>query len=137
MATVFQPSLDQLQRVVEVSASITAGQAVIYDTPVAGKDRVIPATNVTEPGSNVVGVALTSQAVIGGLIVIVKLGVVPGILTAIAPPATAGEPFFLGPTGNSLRYLSLAAPPVSVVRLGYAANSADLDVDIEFIARRP
>jgi len=137
VATVFAQQTGAAERVVEVSAPVLVGQAVIYTTPVAGQDRVIPATNTTEIGSYVVGIAKTSQAVIGGLVTIVKLGSVPGILGTVAPPAAAGVPIFLGPAGETLRFSQVAGPPVAVVRLGYASNIADLDVDIEWIGWRP
>lgn len=60
-----------------------------------------------------------------------------GIITGVVVGATAGDPYYL--SKDNAGKLVLAAPTASgkdVVRMGYARNATDLNIDIQYIGKR-
>jgi hypothetical protein len=105
------------------NATVTAGRAVRWS---ATANEVIHADNATAAGARTIGVARTGGLVNPGTSEVVKYGVCTGVLSS----ATVNTPYFLG-TAGALVLLASVPNPGQVVRMGYAVNGTDLDVQIQ------
>jgi hypothetical protein len=105
------------------NATVTAGRAVRWS---ATANEVIHADNATAAGARTIGVARTGGLVNPGTSEVVKYGVCTGVLSS----ATVNTTYFLG-TAGALVLLASVPNPGQVVRMGYAVNGTDLDVQIQ------
>lgn len=106
----------------ENNVTITTGEAVRWS---GTNNQLTQAANNTFPNSRVIGVARSGGAASPGTSEVVKHGICQNVLTA----ATVNTPYFLGSSGALVTYGSLPVPG-RVVRMGYAVNATDLDVQI-------
>lgn len=119
-------TVDEARRVEHThlnNAAVTAGRAVRW----SGVDNeVIHADNATAAGARTIGVARTGGLANPGTSEVVKYGVCTGVLSS----ATVNTPYFLG-TNGALVLLASVPSPGQIVRMGYAVNGTDLDVQIQ------
>lgn len=121
-------AVDEAKRVEHThlnNVTVTAGQVVRWS---GTNNEVTPADNqpvATVANHRAIGVARTGGAANPGTSEVVKHGVCPGVLTS----ATVNTPYFLGNTGALVAFTSIPTPG-RVIRMGYAANGTDLDVQI-------
>lgn len=101
---------------------IAAGDVVCWS---ATNDELAKADNSAAATSRAIGVARTGGAANPGTSEVVKLGTCTGCLSG----ATVNTPYFLGATGARVVFGSIPTPG-RVIRLGYAQNATDLDVQI-------
>jgi len=109
-------------------AGVTAGDAVY----ISANDSVDLAIADGTKKSYCIGFAVTSEIQSASVDVREK-GIIVGKLVA----ATAGDPYYL--SKDAAGAVVSAAPTASgkdVVRVGYARNATDLDVDIQYIGKR-
>lgn len=115
-------SSDIVQKDVAVNEAITAGDPV-YQSAV--NNRVAKGNANSSAKSGIIGIARTTQAVIGSNTTVVYAGICVGILVG----ATAGAEYWLA-VGGGLT----ATPPVAagsrMISCGFAVNATDLDVRI-------
>jgi hypothetical protein len=104
------------------NASVSAGQVVRWSST---NNEITPAANDSFPNARAIGVARTGGAANPGTSNVVRLGKCAGVLSG----ATVNTPYFLSSTGTLVVYGSLSLP-CKVVRMGFAANATDLDVQI-------
>jgi hypothetical protein len=105
------------------NAAVTAGRAVRWS---GTANEVIHADNAAAANCRAIGVARTGGAANPGTSEVVKVGV----CTAVLSGATVNTPYFLG-TNGALVLLASVPNPGQVVRMGYAVNGTDLDVQIQ------
>lgn len=118
-------AVDEAKRVEDThlnNVAISAAQAVRWSSV---NNEIIQADNSTVAGSRPIGVARTGGAGNPGTSEVVKVGVCASVLTG----ATVNNPYFLGAAGALVLFGSIPTPGW-VVRLGYAKNATDLDVQI-------
>lgn len=118
-------SVDEAKRVEDThlnNVAVAAGDVVRWS---GTNNEVTPADNSTIAGARAVGVARTGGASNPGTSEVVKHGVCAGILSS----ATVNTPYFLGATGALVTWGSLPTPG-RIIRVGYALNATDLDVQI-------
>lgn len=118
-------SVDEAKRVEDThtnNVAVTTGQVVRWS---GTNNEITPAANDTAANARAIGIARVGGAGDPGTSEVVKHGVCAGAIAA----ATVNTPYFLGAAGA--RVLFAAVPtPGRVVRLGYAVNATDLDVQI-------
>lgn len=105
------------------NAAVTAGRVVRWS---ATNNEVIHADNGSVAGARAIGVARTGGAANPGTSEVVKHGICAGCLTS----ATVNIPYFLGTAGALVVFGSIPTPG-RVIRMGYASNASDLDVNIQ------
>jgi len=101
---------------------IAAGDVVCWS---ATADELAIADNSGTETSRVIGIARTGGAANPGTSEVVKHGVCTGCLSG----ATVRTPYFLGATGARVVFGSIPTPG-RVIRLGFAKNATDLDVQV-------
>jgi hypothetical protein len=102
---------------------VAAGDVVCWS---ATADELAIADNTTSvETARVIGIARTGGAANPGTSEVVKHGVCTGCLSG----ATVRTPYFLGATGARVVFGSIPTPG-RVIRLGFAKNATDLDVQI-------
>ena len=109
------------------AATVTADQVVRWS---ATDDKITPALPTSAANARAIGVARTGGAA-EATSEIVKYGICAGAIAA----ATVGTPYFLG-TSSALVLLASVPKPGRVVRIGFAANATDLDVQIQDYGKR-
>lgn len=102
--------------------AITTGNAVCWSTT---DDEITKADNSAAATSRCIGVARTGGLIDPGTSEVVKHGICEGCLSG----ATVNTPYFVGAAGAMVLFASIPTPG-RVVRVGYAANADDLDVQI-------
>jgi hypothetical protein len=124
--TLHTHTVDEARRIEHThlnNAAVTAGRAVRW----SGVDNeVIHADNATAAGARTIGVARTGGAANPGTSDVVKVGVCAAVLSG----ATVNTPYFLG-TNGALVLLASVPSPGQIVRMGYAVNATDIDVQIQ------
>lgn len=124
-------NVDEAKRVEDThlnNVAVSAGQVVRWS---GTNNEVTPAANSSFPNARAIGVARTGGAANPGTSDVVKVGICAGCLTG----ATVNTPYFLSSTGTLVPYGSLSFP-CKVVRMGYAVNATDLDVQISDLGWR-
>lgn len=106
------------------SSGFSAGDPVMYSSTADTLVRCDAGTGTTT--SQVIGVALNTVAA-NGVGKIVKRGIAKGVLSQ----ATPGSEIFLGIGGGLTSTVNTASGSV-VIRVGYATNATDLDVQIQY-----
>ena len=102
---------------------IAAGDVVCWS---ATADELAIADNTTSvETARVIGIARTGGAANPGTSEVTKHGVCAGCLSG----ATVRTPYFLGATGARVVFASIPTPG-RVIRLGFAKNATDLDVQV-------
>lgn len=94
-------------------------------------NEITPADSATAANSRAIGVARVGGAGDPGTSEVVKHGICAGALVA----ATVNIPYYLGAVG-ALVLLAAVPKPGRVVRIGYAINGTDLDVQIHDYGQR-
>ena len=103
------------------NATVTADQVVCWSTTA---DKITPADNSAIATSRAIGVARTGGAA-DATSEIVKHGICAGAIAG----ATVNTPYFLGASGALVLFAAIPTPG-RVIRMGYAANATDLEVQI-------
>ncbi len=122
---------DEAKRVEDThtnNIAVTTGNAVRWS---ATNGELTNADNSTEAGARCIGIARVGGAGSPGTSEVVKHGLCASCLTG----ATVNTPYFLGAAGAIVDFASIPLPG-RVIRLGYAANAADLDVNIQDLGLR-
>ena len=117
--------VDEAKRVEDThlnNVATSVGSIVCWS---ATNNEIGLADNSDKITSRVIGVVRTGGASNPGTSDVVKHGVCAGVLSS----ATVRDPYFLGATGNLVTYSSIPKPG-RVIRMGFAVNSSDLDVQI-------
>ncbi len=109
------------------NVAVAAKQVVRWS---ATADEITPAANAGAANARAIGVARTGGAP-AATSEIVKVGVCVGAIAG----ATVNTPYFLGAAG-ALVLLAAVPKPGRVVRMGYAVNATDLDVQIMDFGKR-
>jgi len=120
------PSVDASKRIEDThlnNAAVTAGRVVRWSST---NNEVIHADNSSTAGARAIGVARTGGEANPGTSNVVKHGICAGCLTS----ATVNTPYFLGASGALVLFAAIPTPG-RVIRMGIAANAADLDVNIQ------
>lgn len=105
--------------------ALSVGDPVVFSSTANTLGKAAANSNAL---ARVVGVSLAATSA-GGTATIVKRGTAAGVLSG----ATPGEPMYLGTTGG----LSSSAPLSGrVIRVGFAINSTDLEVEIADYGQR-
>lgn len=114
---------DEAKRIEDTHTNdvIVAAKQVVRWT---ANDEITPAANDTAVNSRAIGVARTGGAA-DATSEIVKVGVCAGALVG----ATVNTPYFLGAAG-ALVLMAAVPKPGRMIRIGYAKNATDLDVQI-------
>jgi hypothetical protein len=125
------PSTDAAQRLeaTHVNSEIVATGRVVRWSAV--NDQIAVADNDTAPHARAIGIARTGGAASPGTSSVVKGGVCTGCLSG----ATVGEPYYLGTAGALVPFASVPRPG-QVIRLGFAKNATDLDIQPMDYGRR-
>lgn len=110
----------------ENQAAVTTGYAVRWGTV---SNQIQHADNGTAAGARCIGVARTGGAISPGTSEVVKHGVAVGVLTPHADTFAVNDPAFLGASG-AIRLFANVPAPGRIIRLGFAKNADDLDVQI-------
>jgi hypothetical protein len=110
------------------NAEVTTGRVVRWS---ATADEIIHADNDVAENCRAIGVARTGGLIDPGTSEVVKYGVCAGVLSG----ATVNTPYFLG-TNGALVLLASVPKPGQVIRIGYAVNATDLDIQIMDYGRR-
>ncbi len=105
------------------NTAVTTSRAVRWS---ATNGEITHADNSTEAGARCIGVARVGGAGSPGTSEVVKQGVCAGCLSG----ASVNIPYFLGANGAIVEFASIPVPG-RVIRLGFASNTADLDVNIQ------
>lgn len=124
-------AVDEAKRVEDThvnNTAVTAGRAVRWSSV---NNQVIHADNATSANATAIGIARTGGAGDPGTSEIVKHGVCAGALTG----ATVNTPYFLGTAGALVLFASVPKPG-RVVRMGFAINATDIDVQIMDFGQR-
>jgi hypothetical protein len=117
--------VDDAKRVLDThlnNVAITAGDAVRWS---GTANEITQADNSSAAGARAIGVAETGGAANPGTSEVVKHGVCTSVLTS----ATVNTPYYLGTSGALVLFGSVPTPG-RVIRMGYAKNGTDLDVQI-------
>jgi len=109
------------------NATVTARQVVRWSSTA---NEITPAANAGTVNSRAIGIARTGGAA-SATSEVVKHGVCTGALVG----ATVNIPYFLGAAG-ALVLMASVPKPGRVVRMGYAVNATDLDVQIMDFGKR-
>lgn len=104
------------------SETISAGNAVRWSSTA---NQIAKGDNNNATNSRVIGIARTGGGADPGTSEVVKCGVA----TSVVSGKTANTPLFLGSAGALVEWASLPVPG-RVVRMGYAVNATDVDVQI-------
>ena len=115
----------------ENQAAVTTGYAVRWGTV---NNQIQHADNSTAAGARSIGVARVGGAISPGTSEVVKHGVALGVLTPHTDTFAVNDEAFLGASG-ALRLYANVPKPGRVIRMGYAKNAADLDVQIMDLGR--
>lgn len=115
----------------ENQAAVTTGNAVRWGSV---NNQIQHADNSTAVGARVIGVARVGGAISPGTSEIVKHGVCAGCLTPQTDTFAINDEAFLGASG-AIRLYANVPKPGRVIRMGYAKNAADLDVQIMDLGR--
>jgi hypothetical protein len=105
---------------------ISAGRAVYY----SANNTISQAANTANASSDIIGIAPSSISA-SGTGTVVRLGIAAAVISS----ASAGTPYYLGPTGIPIVFSSIASG-ARVIRLGFAANATDLDVQIQDLGKK-
>lgn len=122
---------DRVEDTHENQATVTTGYAVRWGTV---NNQIQHADNSAAASARCIGVARTGGAVSPGTSNIVKHGVAIGVLTPHTDSFAVNDEAFLGASG-ALRLYANVPKPGRVIRIGYAKNAADLDVQIQDLGR--
>lgn len=109
------------------AASNIAAFSAVY---ISANNVVAQGANTADNPSRIVGVAKAAITT-GNTGDVTRYGVITGALSG----ATAGAPYYMGPTGLPILYASLASA-ARVIRLGWAYNATDLFVDVQDIGKK-
>jgi len=107
------------------NAAVTSGRAVRWSAVNNEIQHADNAPIATPANSRTIGVAQTGGGANPGTSDVVKHGICTGCLSG----ATVNTPYFLGTAGALVTFGSIPTPG-RVVRMGYAANGSDLDVQV-------
>jgi len=107
---------------------VAAGQAVRWS---ATTGEITLAANTSADTCRAIGVARVGGAANPGTSEVVKHGVCTGVLSG----ATVNTPYFLGAAGALVTAGSVPVPG-QYIRVGFAVNATDLDVQIQDYGRR-
>lgn len=116
---------DEAKRVEDThtnNVAVAADQVVRWS---GTNSEITPAANNSAANARAIGVARVGGGGSPGTSEIVKHGICPGALSG----ATVNTPYFLGSAGALVLWGSIPTPG-RVVRMGFAANATDLDVQI-------
>lgn len=123
---------DRVEATHENAAAVTTGFAVRWS---AVNNQIQHADNSGAANARSIGVARVGGAISPGTSEIVKHGVAVGVLTPHADSFSVNDPVFLGAAG-ALRLYANIPTPGRIIRMGYAKNAADLDVQIMDLGRK-
>lgn len=116
---------DRVQAAHVTSVSLNSGDAVVWSST---SGKLVKADSDEDSTARVVGVAAGSASA-NGTVVVVKKGVVSGVLSG----ATPGAPVYLASGGG----LTFTAPTAGrIVRVGVAVTATDLEVAVVDYGRR-
>ena len=124
-------SVDEASRVEathENNVAISAGQVVRWSSVA---NQIAPADNQNVASARAIGVARVGGSASPGTSEVVKHGVCASVLSSASP----NTPYFLGNNGALVTFGSLPTPG-RVIRVGYAINTTDLDVQIMDLGRK-
>lgn len=124
-------SVEEAQRVEHThlnNTSVTTGRAVRWS---GTNNEVTHADNGTAANSNAIGVARTGGAANPGTSEVVKHGVCASVISS----ATVNTAYYLGTAGALVLQASIPKPGY-IVRMGFAVNGTDLDVQIQDYGRQ-
>ncbi len=125
------PAVDEAKRVEDThtnNVAITTAQVVRWS---GTNNEITPAANVGVANARAIGVARTGGGGSPATSEVVKHGVCAGVLSG----ATINTPYYLGAAG-ALVVLASVPKPGRVVRMGFALNATDLDVQIHDYGKR-
>jgi len=118
-------AVDEAKRVEDThtnNVAVSTGQVVRWS---GTNNEITPAANNSAPNARAVGVARQGGGGSPATSEIVKHGVCAGVLSS----ATVNTPYFLGSAGALVTWGSIPLPG-RIIRVGYAINATDLDVQI-------
>jgi len=122
---------DRVEDTHENQAAVTTGFVVRWGSTT---NQILMADNGTAVNARAIGVARVGGAISPGTSDIVKHGVCTSCLTPHADAFTVNTEAFLGAAG-ALRLYANVPRPGRIIRMGYAKNAADLDVQIMDLGR--
>lgn len=112
-------------------ATVTTGFAVRWGSV---NNNILMADAVLAVNARAIGVARIGGAIDPGTSEVVKHGLCVGCLTPHADTFAVNSEAFLGIAG-ALRLFANIPKPGRIIRMGYAANAADLDVQVMDLGR--
>lgn len=122
---------DRVEATHENAAAVTTGYVVRWS---ATNNQIQHADNSTVVGARAIGVARVGGAISPGTSEIVKHGVAVGVLTPHTDTFAVNDEAFLGASG-AMRLYANVPKPGRIIRMGFAKNAADLDVQIMDLGR--
>lgn len=128
-------SVEEAQRVEathENEAAVTTGFAVRWGNT---SNQILMADNAAAANARSIGVARVGGVISPGTSEVAKHGVAVGVLTPHADSFSVNDEVFLGAAG-ALRLYANVPKPGRIIRMGYAKNANDLDVQIMDLGRR-